>query len=79
LRKSLDHQNLIKLERIQTKGTQHTVLFYEYVPVAFEKWISSIGETVLQELEEQMLSLAQYIYSQNISFDFEPSCLGLDE
>ena len=78
LRMSLDHKNLINLDRIKIKGTRRTILYYEYVPVAFDKWISSIGETVPQELEDQMVSLAQYINSQNISFDFEPSCMGLD-
>lgn len=78
MRMSLNHENLVKLDRIQIKGSYRTDLYYEYVPVAFDKWISSIGETLLQELESQMLSLSRYIYSQNISFDFDPSCLGLD-
>jgi hypothetical protein len=54
------------------------VLYYEYVHLTPEKWVHDLGEDFVDDLEFQLLSLANSLTQQSIKFRFDPRCLGLD-
>ena len=54
------------------------MLFYEYVPLTLEKWILDVADEIVDELEFEMLALANYLTHENIKFNFDPKCLGFN-
>jgi hypothetical protein len=76
---TLENDFLIKLRHCENGGTGEFYFYYEYVPLTLEKWILDLGDDILEELEFELLSLANYLTQHNIRFHFDPSALGLSK
>ena len=61
LAQRLCHANLINVSEYQILNDNKLQILYEYVPLNFEKWIISIGQDLVAELEDQMLCLVDYL------------------
>ena len=72
------HENLIKLECFHIQNHGEVNFYYEYVPLSFDRWILSIGEHLVTQLEGQMIKLAIFLNSKGIQFVFNPKCIGLN-
>jgi hypothetical protein len=76
---TLDSEFLIQLRSCENNGGGEFYFYYEYVPLTLEKWILDLGDDILEELEFEMLTLANYLTQHSIKFRFEPRLLGLSK
>lgn len=76
---TLESEFLIQLRHCESSGSGEFYFYYEYVPLTLEKWILDLGDDILEELEFEMLSLANYLTQHSIRFHFDPSALGLSK
>ena len=79
LMSSLQNDHLIALHHATHHHNGIFEVYYEYAPLALERWVLEVGDDLVEQLELEMVCLARYLSQAGIKFRFNPSNVGLSQ